>query len=412
MSSLRALDDAITALTALRARAADGGIDDEQLSGFVTSCLHDGLFAHALMQPAAEDAAVDSAGGATPDSTPTPDTAATPGPAATPAGDATPPADGTEAAEGEGDGEEEPPNPFAEAEQLITRLGALAKALPDMGLSMPAKAQAFLDNAARVLPRLPQDDTRGDMIAKLLFEGVRVLDVVLQAAVYSAHRAAAAQLIGALRVDMAAVLSAQFDLTFTPSAGLERVDGEPPAGVSAAPRIAVEPAGTVLCVTSRAFVWAGQEGGKAGVLVAGGEVSEYRKRLIGVWRALEADGGSDAREDLDKLARWIDDHADGDPVAEASLTRHVLNLVHDRNRRGGLNGVEKWLLSHLLTHGIKQLPVRVGKAFDDSYSPSKYERQLEHSDQPAGTITRVVRFGLTDPGGLPLQKAVVGVAKG
>ena len=152
--------------------------------------------------------------------------------------------------------------------------------------------------------------------------------------------------------------------------------------------------------------------GRGKVYAAAGEGSDLRSWLLEAWQAVESDGAGDPWTDLGKLSRWIEELSDGDEHSESNTARHALNLVHARNSSGVHTKPLKWLLAFLKQHGVFEIPVAVGVRFDSSFSPNKFDRRMERSKKPEGTILSVMTPGLVDRQGLALQKAVLAVSSG
>jgi len=323
-----------------------------------------------------------------------------------------------DAAAGDGDGgdeddEPEPESPYREAEELVGRFAGLPAALAKLGVPVPEQANTFCKGAGHIVKGLSDDEQKGGALGALLFKGMGVLDHIQHELLWSGQREPLQSALDSLRVPMAALLERDNNLTFVPPVDLHSIDpGDPPGNATIEWVPSPLSVGTVLAVVSRAYCKDGTEGGKAKLIVARGTPGEMRGRLLDVWQAVESDGASDPTADLAKLSRWIGEVNDDDEVSQISTARHVLNLVHDRNNSGVHNALEKALIAFLGKIGITVISARVGKRFDDSFKPSKFDRQLEYSDQPEGTIIRIVRIGLLDSGGIPLQKAVLGVSRG
>ena len=77
-----------------------------------------------------------------------------------------------------------------------------------------------------------------------------------------------------------------------------------------------------------------------------------------------------------------------------------------------MNLLVKKLLTYLKKHGYSEIMVVVGEMFDESYSPSKYDRRKIASGEPAGKIIKLIRRGFLDKNAVPVQKAVVGISTG
>ncbi|GEM_PF-3430493 len=423
MDVLAALNDGIAALTWLRDQATDGQLDPSALEELMDA----GLWEQALVrdalaalagggQPggAVVSGAIDPSPPAGVEAAQTDEAGAGQDPAGEPAAPAAEPtAPAGEEQPAEPAEEEAPPSPHAEAEGLMAAVAALPGALEAMGVHVPAQAADFCKKAGRATLNLPDDEKKGELLASLLFKAMAVLDGVQGEFLWSGHRAKVLSALDGLRGPMAAFLERQHNLSFIPPVGLTQVDKDdapPSAVIDWVP--AQQPPGTVLAVVSRAFRRDGAEGGKAHLIAASEAPVGLRARLLEIWQKVENDGAGDPAADLAKLSRYIHELKDDDEVGATSTARHVLNLIFERNTRGVHGADIKWLLALLAKQGITSLTAKVGRRFDDSFSPSKYERQQVYADAPAGTIVRIVRLGLLDSGGIPLQKAVLGVSRG
>lgn len=69
------------------------------------------------------------------------------------------------------------------------------------------------------------------------------------------------------------------------------------------------------------------------------------------------------------------------------------------------------LADELRKHGWRQIVVPLGTSFDDSFSPSKFERRFVESDKPTGTIVGVIRRGFVDKTGVATQKTLLAISK-
>lgn len=76
-----------------------------------------------------------------------------------------------------------------------------------------------------------------------------------------------------------------------------------------------------------------------------------------------------------------------------------------------LRKVTDALIAELRKHGWRQIVVPLGNMFDDSFSPSKFERRFVESDKPKGTIVGTIRRGFIDSSGVATQKALLAISK-
>jgi hypothetical protein len=112
-------------------------------------------------------------------------------------------------------------------------------------------------------------------------------------------------------------------------------------------------------------------------------------------------------KEIVKYAAKLPSQPDG-----CTLVRYGVNVLHELDDANRLKGPLRGLTSFLEKNGYQELTVPLGDMFDDSFSPSKYERRRMPSDRAAGTILGVIQRGFMDPKGVPIQKAVVAVSKG
>ena len=69
------------------------------------------------------------------------------------------------------------------------------------------------------------------------------------------------------------------------------------------------------------------------------------------------------------------------------------------------------IVAELRKYGWREVIVPLGTIFDDSFSPSKFERNFIESDKPKGTIVGTIRRGFVDSSGVATQKALLAISK-
>jgi len=73
--------------------------------------------------------------------------------------------------------------------------------------------------------------------------------------------------------------------------------------------------------------------------------------------------------------------------------------------------IHKKLLCLIEAGKYTEIVVPLGDKFDETFSPSKYERKQVKSDKPTGVIIGIEKRGFLDSNGVCIQKAIVLVAK-
>ena len=129
-------------------------------------------------------------------------------------------------------------------------------------------------------------------------------------------------------------------------------------------------------------------------------------------------GGPSGNEALDRARRkaWQAEHsyleefagADADKVH--TLYRYAVNAMNRLPFVGPIKDAMGRLIDALRQGGFREIPIPLGKRFDEGFSPSRYERKRVKSDRPADTIVEIVQRGFVNEKGVPVQKAIVGVS--
>jgi len=104
------------------------------------------------------------------------------------------------------------------------------------------------------------------------------------------------------------------------------------------------------------------------------------------------------------------------PEHEQARLRDVLNALdlltwRYKIRSSAINTCVQNILSTLKEMGFKEIYVPSGRKFDETLSPSKFEREFVKSDAPPGTIVGVIRRGFVDASGTAVQKVLVAVSR-
>ncbi|RKY19342.1 MAG: hypothetical protein DRP63_00770 [Planctomycetota bacterium] len=104
------------------------------------------------------------------------------------------------------------------------------------------------------------------------------------------------------------------------------------------------------------------------------------------------------------------------PEHEQARLRDVLNALdlltwRYKMRSGAVTACVQNILSILKEMGFKEIYVPSGRKFDETLSPSKFEREFVRSNAPPGTIVGVIRRGFVDTSGTAVQKVLVAVSR-
>ena len=104
------------------------------------------------------------------------------------------------------------------------------------------------------------------------------------------------------------------------------------------------------------------------------------------------------------------------PEHEQARLRDVLNALdlltwRYKIKSPAITACVQNILSILKEMGFKEIYVPSGRKFDETLSPSKFEREFVKSDAPPGTIVGVIRRGFVDASGTAVQKVLVAVSR-
>jgi len=146
-----------------------------------------------------------------------------------------------------------------------------------------------------------------------------------------------------------------------------------------------------------------------GPMEAAEAIGRAVKALLGI-RPRDAKDQAHLGKGVKELWKYLE-NLPGQPDGY-TFVRYAVNVLHDRNGKNRLKSAVRELVSFLENGGYQEILVPLGETFDESFSPSKYERKRVPSDRPPGTILKVARRGFMDPKGVPIQKAMVEISKG
>ncbi|MHC5037121.1 MAG: hypothetical protein ACYTHM_07395 [Planctomycetota bacterium] len=326
--------------------------------------------------------------------------------------------DETEASEGEGGEDAEGPSPTLGALESLETLPGLAGDLP-----VDPADLAFIPKSLEMFKALGSGET--GMEARILYNCIWQLEAILER--YGGEEGIAAlggkfqRFEQGLMESMAALAQRLEALEFTlfPREAAGRFsDLLAAVGKDAAvpvPFFSSQERETVLGIRrSGVRSPAGLEE-KAQVRISLGE-NEAAGIIGGAHRALMACKPRDPKDrvhlakGIRELRKYLGNlHTQPDGY---TFVRYAVNILHERDAGNRLKGALGTVSGFLEKGGFQEITVPLGDPFDDSFSPSKYERKRVPSDRPKNTILAVLQRGYLDPKGVPIQKAVVAVSEG
>lgn len=337
-------------------------------------------------------------------------------------------ASGREAAEPEDGGEPEEPRALVLARALVE----IKEVIERDNLVVEVNDFRFAEKAGGLIEDLDSASREGQKAARVLFECVRALDVLDRDYSLPGYERLG-NVVRGHRREVAEYLKESFDIEFSPDpcvpdsgdpaalAGLlDGLDGEEAKRIDFPSN---EPAGRALALRRRgARLPGGTEPPE--LFVSTGTSTPVFTLVHDLARAVLApakvsprlrQGRAAAAKEIRQkfLSQLVSIAAHGgDTDREATVLRYVANVLQTINKEGALKDLMRPLLAALAERGFKAVPVRMGGAFDESYSTGKYERKSVSSSQPKGTIVEVILIGFVNRDGVPVQKATLGVSSG
>ena len=111
-----------------------------------------------------------------------------------------------------------------------------------------------------------------------------------------------------------------------------------------------------------------------------------------------------------ELQSYLNELAGADADKVHTLYRYAVNSVNRLPSVGPVKDAMGRLVDVLREGGFREIPIPLGRKFDESFSPSRYERKRVKSDKAVDTIVEVIQRGFVNEKGVPVQKAIVGVS--
>lgn len=356
--------------------------------------------------------------------------------AATPPPVASSSASETGNAPGEAEPEEAPEDPIQALSAVVV---AVREGLESKGLLVEPALAGFTEKASQVFGDLADEGLGGTRGRSVLLSCLRHLDGLAGAYSFGANARAAAAVIDPARALIASALSEHCGVQALPGETLTtlaevRQSWSVAAGVDDADLEVREipcskPEGALVSILRRGLVTSEGVSEAPAVEVSIGHEPEMAVLMSEAYRVAESIDGArlepaarNARGDaLGKLRDLIRASSadEGDAMREASSARYALGSLDLVTAQARSDGVERLLarpaealVSSLEQRGFFELPVDVGDEFDESFSPSKFERRLVSSAESEGTIVAVVRRGFQNADGVCVQQAILSVSRG
>jgi hypothetical protein len=274
--------------------------------------------------------------------------------------------------------------------RLLSSLKGLEDYINSHGLAIDPKLTAFIQKAPDLMDALLEGDRKGDKGLKILIDALGFVEKLGA----GAHDEGLEGACGRIAMQFANHLSAR-GIVFFPEGDASAADD--PARFETRKGYSDLPEGSVIRVAQRGIEYKDRIIRKALVFVSGGPPPEVYGLLEEAQNALmklRSSGGAPAKaaaKGLRSIAEWMSMVPSKSPETRPDFARYALALKKN---------------------GYSEVRVVIGDMFDESYSPSKYERKKLPSHEPRGKILRLIRRGFLDKNGIPVQKAVVGISEG
>ncbi len=279
-------------------------------------------------------------------------------PAAAPAGDPPKPADPAPKPE---------PSAGRPEEEFFKALAGVHQLLAQGPWPFDPEDYAFLERGPDIWKALPEADRAGERLVKTVASALDRLDALVAHAAWTGDAGPSAAL-RALRSKGAAVLASR--------GATAPAEPRPPAPAS-------NPASQEL----------------------------HRLALELGSARLPAERRARAAAAVKQVARYAEEAATADDEKRTVLLRYALNEATPFEAWTGGEGAKR-VLALLAKSGLTEILVPLGQTFDESYSPSKYDRRKVSSKEARNTILQVLQRGFLNREGVCIQKAVVAISSG
>lgn len=327
------------------------------------------------------------------------------------------------AAEGAKEAAQTPPPPAAEpapqasapapadAKGAVAGLGRISNAVGSLNYLVARADHAFVEQAPAILEKLSEEDVRGAKGVKFLYQLLCMVDS-LAATYRSAKAQALKQACGQAASEIVPFIEERgFGIVPRPGETAEAAE------LKKTPVCSPLPEGVVVAVKKRALVKEGGAMEQGELLVSNGAWGAPQELLDSVAEAVMG-GGASGNEGLDRarhkawqeLQSYLEGLAGADADKVHTLYRYAVNAVNRLPSGGPVKNAMGRLIDALREGGLREIPVPLGRKFDESFSPSRYERKRVKSDRAADTVVEVIQRGFVNEKGVPVQKAIVGVS--
>jgi len=173
-----------------------------------------------------------------------------------------------------------------------------------------------------------------------------------------------------------------------------------------------EPVGGVIAVMSKGIRYREHIIRKARIAVSAGSPPQVYQLLENLKRAITSKRTEVALQAASQIDQWLAMIPQKNESMHPNFALYAIETVEKLNTDRSLDNEERKLLAYLKEQGYNEIRVVIGDMFDESYSPSKYDRRKIKSHDPKGKIVKLLKRGFLDRNGLPVQKAIVGISDG
>ena len=307
----------------------------------------------------------------------------------------------------------EPAPPPADARGAVASLSRITEAIGSLNYLVGRADCAFIEQAPGVLDKLSDEDLRGQKGMKFLYQLLSMAD-----ALGAAYRSPKTQGLQKACEEAASALVPLIEahgVRVSPRPG-EKTEGR---GLKKTPVSSVLPEGVIMAVKKRALLKGEQVLEEGEIFVSNGQWGQPQELLDSVAQAVMS-GGPSGNEALDRARHkaWQQVHSYLEELPGAgsekvhTLYRYAINSINKLPRAGPVKDAMGGLIEALREGGFREIPVPLGRKFDETFSPSRYERKRVKSDRPRDAIVEIVQRGFVNEKGIPVQKAIVGVSAG
>lgn len=299
---------------------------------------------------------------------------------------------------------------LTEEAKLLENLKDIEGYIESNNLVVDQKLTSFLAKAPKIMESLSQDEQKGDTGHKILVDTLGFLEKLKSQGEDDGLSGA----VGRIIIRFTNFLKEK-DFEFFP-------EGDDPGNLDDKDLYEIRKdfsdreEGSYLRTEKQGIRYKGRVIQKAKIVVSAGAPPEawilMREAISAIKKAgtLEPEIRPRASKAIKSIREWLEMIPQKSEETHPDFVRYALSLIDDLNDNGALNSFASKLLGYLKKNGYTEIRVVVGDTFDESYSPSKYERKKLSSSEPTGKIIKLIRRGFVDKNGVTIQKAVVGIS--